>query len=116
MFATKFLSGMKLFYFVLCFALLTVKISAQTVDFMSDDFNAVSSWEQSGDFFVNNGENFIVHNSVSEGTDLISKRLENFYPERGSVTWSVDLQASFKSSSVNNFQVFFISNSAAIMP
>lgn len=114
MFATKFLSGMKLFYFVLCFTLLTVKISAQTVDFMSDDFNAVSSWEQSGDFFVNNGENFIVHNSVSEGTDLISKRLENFYPERGSVTWSVDLQASFKSSSVNNFQVFFISNSENI--
>ncbi|MBQ3656238.1 MAG: lamin tail domain-containing protein [Bacteroidales bacterium] len=93
------------------FLVLTVlKTAAQDVDFMTDDFNSIETWNFENENFTTSADGFIVHNSDVYGTDFIYKELKDFSLDNGTVTWKVEITTDFKNSGNNNFRFFFLAN------
>ena len=95
---------------LLFLVLIVFNAKAQEINFLSENFNNISSWCQNGEKFINTEENYIAHNSEVAGNDTIFKELKDFYPEKGNTTWKISFCALFSTTTANNFQFVLIAN------
>ncbi|MCR5453939.1 MAG: lamin tail domain-containing protein [Bacteroidales bacterium] len=78
-------------------------------NYLTYDFNSVSSWKQGRSNFVSrNG--CLSDTSTVLGTDVISRKVDGFFPEDGDTFWRISLACGYENSSVNNFQFYLTAN------
>ncbi len=98
-----------LIYLFLLMIIAGTAVAQDVRNYITDDFSDVTSWRQQRiNFYNRNG--WIADSSTVLGTDVVSREVDNYFPENGDTFWRIRLVCGYENSSVNNFQFYLVAN------